>query len=125
MLPLKPKKVQIWILEEKAECTAVIRQSTLGKYSCCTHHSVHVSLGPDDVMIVIDDHWSTQDMKVLHDILLYVSQSGDVCVVTLVVAGYPLGVVCKGHLSAYKVSEEPHLKETVLETDIQFSKFIE
>jgi hypothetical protein len=64
-------------------------------------------------MIVIDDHWSTQDMKVLHDILLYVSQSGDVCVVTLVVAGDPLGVVRKGHLSANKVSEEAHLKETV------------
>lgn len=47
-----------------------------------TDHTVHVGLGPDDVVIVVDDHWSAEDMEVLHNVFLDVSQRGDVRVVT-------------------------------------------
>lgn len=47
-----------------------------------TDHTVHVGLGPDDVMIVVDDHWSAEDVEVLHNVFLDVSQRGDVGVVT-------------------------------------------
>src|SRR4029434_666081 len=46
------------------------------------HHTVHVGFSPDDVMVVVDNHWSAEDVEVLHHILLHVSQGGDVCVVT-------------------------------------------
>lgn len=47
-----------------------------------TDHAVHVGLGPDDVVVVVDDHRSAEHVKVLHDVLLHVGQRGDVCVVT-------------------------------------------
>lgn len=45
------------------------------------HHCVHVSLSPDDVVVVVDDHGPAEHMQVLHDVLLHVGQRGDVCVV--------------------------------------------
>lgn len=48
----------------------------------CTDHTVHVSFGPDDVMIVADDHRPTENMEVLHDIFLDIRQSGDMRVIT-------------------------------------------
>lgn len=47
-----------------------------------TDHTVHIGLGPDDVMIMVDDHWPAENVKVLHNIFLDVSERGDVCVVT-------------------------------------------
>lgn len=37
-----------------------------------THHTVHVGLCPDNVMVVVYDHRSTQHMQVFHHILLYI-----------------------------------------------------
>lgn len=51
-------------------------------YNCFTHNSVHICLGPDYVMVMVDDHWSTQNMKILHDVLLYVSQCRDVSIIS-------------------------------------------
>lgn len=51
-------------------------------YTFFTHNSVHICLGPDYVMVMVDDHWSTQNMKILHDVLLYVSQCRDVCIIS-------------------------------------------
>lgn len=45
------------------------------------HHCVHVGLGPDDVVVVVDDHRPAEHVQVLHDVLLHVGQGGDVCVV--------------------------------------------
>lgn len=47
----------------------------------CPHHCIHVSLSPDDVVVVVDDHRPAEHMQVLHDVLLHVGQGGDVCVV--------------------------------------------
>lgn len=47
-----------------------------------THHTVHVCLGPDDVMVVVDDHWPTQDVQVLHYVFLHIGQGGNVSEVT-------------------------------------------
>lgn len=47
-----------------------------------TDHAVHVGLGPDDVMVVVDDHRPAENVQVLHNVFLDISQGGDVRVVT-------------------------------------------
>ncbi len=47
-----------------------------------TDHTVHIGLSPDDVMIMVNDHRPAENMQVLHNVLLDISQCGDVCVVT-------------------------------------------
>ena len=39
-----------------------------------TYHRVHIGLRPDDVMVMVDDHWSAEHVEVLHDVLLHISQ---------------------------------------------------
>lgn len=38
------------------------------------HLAVHVSFGPDDVVVVVDDHGAAEHMQVLHHVLLGVCQ---------------------------------------------------
>lgn len=45
------------------------------------HLAVHVGFGPDDVVVMIDDHGAAEHVQVLHHILLSISQCGDLCVV--------------------------------------------
>lgn len=67
-----------------------------------TDHTVHVGFSPDDVVIVVDDHWSTEDMEVLHDVFLHVGQRGDVCVVTWRTHKYTLKHTVYGKLLRLK-----------------------
>lgn len=46
------------------------------------YHRVHVGLSPDDVVVMVDDHWPTENMQVLHDVLLNVRKCWDVSVKT-------------------------------------------
>lgn len=46
-----------------------------------TYHTVHVGFRPDDVMVMVDDHWSAENVQVLHDVFLDVSQCGNMCVI--------------------------------------------
>lgn len=46
-----------------------------------SHHRVHVGFCPNDVVVVVDDHWSAENVQILHDVLLHISQCGDVCVI--------------------------------------------
>lgn len=58
---------------------------TLASLPIWIHHgsypAVHVSLCPDDVVVVVDDHGTAQHVQVLHHVLLRISQCGDLCVV--------------------------------------------
>lgn len=46
-----------------------------------TYHTVHIGLSPYDVMIMVDDHWSAENVEVLHNVFLDISQCGDMRVV--------------------------------------------
>lgn len=45
------------------------------------YRAVHVGFGPDDVVVVVDDHGPAEHVQVLHDILLDICQRGDLSVV--------------------------------------------
>lgn len=45
------------------------------------HLAVHVSFGPDDVVVMVDDHGAAEHMQVLHHVLLGVCQGRDLRVV--------------------------------------------
>lgn len=47
-----------------------------------TDHTVHVGLSPDDVMVMVNNHRSAENMQVLHHVFLNISQCGHVCVIT-------------------------------------------
>lgn len=46
-----------------------------------SYRTVHVGLGPNNVMVVVDDHGTAEHVQVLHHVLLDVCQRGDLSVV--------------------------------------------
>lgn len=73
--------------EDEEDGDGAERSAGLPRVACMrergrgSHHGVHVGFGPDDVVVVVDDHGPTQHVQVLHHVLLHVGQRRHVRVV--------------------------------------------